>query len=90
MSWINDLKPGDTVWQLELHHSFQDGCARWKATIVSVETNYIETVYERDYNCQWLLELCKGLAPNHRTFNKTWIKNYFAPDDSINIEQWTQ
>jgi hypothetical protein len=86
--WIANLKVGDSVYTIERCKSYPDGVWKWESKVTGIsESSCIETVFERDYKLQWLLELTKDLAPNHRTYAKTWTKNYFAPDGTINIEQ---
>lgn len=84
MGWYKDLKIGDKVVTLEItpHKMW-----KWESVISKIEKGYIETKYVRDWNDLELLELCKNLAPNHRTFSEQTVKNYFGPDGSINIEK---
>ena len=84
--WISNLNVGDSVYTIERHKKIPNGFWKWESKVTAIETNYIETCFERDYNLEWLLEQCKDLAPYHRTFSKQWVKNYFAPERSINIE----
>lgn len=77
---------GDKVWQIENCRDFPNGTWKWEAIVVKAESNYIETEYCRDRNLLWLQELVKKLSPHHRTYERTWEKNYFSPDGSINIE----
>lgn len=86
--WLKELKIGDKIYQVERHPSMPNGKSLWKAEVTKIETNYIETVCERDNTLEWLLELTKKLANNHRTFNKVWTKNYYGPDGSINVEKY--
>jgi hypothetical protein len=85
--WISNLKVGDSVYTIERCKSYPDGVWKWVSKVTVVESNYIETVFERDYNLEWLREATKNLVPYHRTYQKTTIKNYFVPDGTINIEQ---
>jgi hypothetical protein len=87
MKWIKNLKVGDEVYTIERHKNLPNGSYKWKSKVIKIEPNYIETVYERDYKLEWLLDLCENLASNHRTFDTQYVKNYFSPDGVINIEE---
>ena len=78
--WIKALNIGDKVLTLERNF-------KWASVVISIELNYIETKFMRDYNNEELILLTKNLAPNHRTFSTNFVKNYFGPDGSINIEK---
>ncbi len=77
---------GDSVLTIERHPNYPNGIWKWESRVVAVENNYIETTYERPRDLDWLKELVKNLDPLHRTFERTWIKNYYAPDGTINVE----
>ena len=83
-TWIKELKIGDEVINIERNGN---RIWKWKAKVIAIESNYIETTYARDWKNEELLALCKNLAPNHRTFSTQYVKNYFAPDGTINIEK---
>jgi hypothetical protein len=85
-NWIKNLKVGDSVYTIDRHKNIPGGSWKWKSEITIIESSYIETVYRRERGLAWLEAAILKLAPNHRTFEKTWSKNYFAPDGSINIE----
>ena len=86
--WINNLKVGDKVYTIEKYPSIPNGKWLWVSTIIIIENNYIETEFYRDTYQLWLNEIVSTLAPNHRTFIKQTVKNYFSPIDfTINIEQ---
>jgi hypothetical protein len=78
------MNVNDKVLSIE---RFGDLIFKWESTVIAIESNYIETTYVRDYRNEILMELCKKLAPNHRTFSKQYVRNYYAPDGSINIEE---
>ena len=84
MEWIKELKIGDRVLSIE---RYGDRIWKWESVVIKIESNYIETSYERDWKNEELLLLAKGLAPNHRTFTKQYVKNYFSPAGEINIEK---
>lgn len=84
MEWIKNLKVGDKVLTLERNVY---GVWKWESEVISTANNYIETLYRRDENNEMLTELVAKLAPNHRTYMRQWVKNYFGPDGSINIEE---
>lgn len=80
-NWVKNLKVGDKVLTIEREF-------KWESTIVSLNDGYVETTYFRDHKNKELLEMCKNLIGNHRTFTQQWVKNYFSPvDGSINIEE---
>lgn len=83
---ISAIKVGDLVYTLEYHISIPGGMWKWDSIVTTVDTSYIETEYTRDWKLEWLTDLCKRLAPNHRTFSKQTVKNYFSPTGKINIE----
>lgn len=91
MEWISNLKVGDPVHQIEVG---SDGnIYKWKGKVFAIESNYIEVEYNRDFNNEDYLNLIQKLLKDgklsviHRTFERTWIKNYFSPDGTINIEE---
>lgn len=84
MDWIKDLKVGDSIFQIEKHKDITNGFCLWNAVITKIEPNFIETSWTRDWNQEWLINLCKKLAPNHRTFSPQTTKNYFN-NGNINI-----
>lgn len=86
MEWIKNLKIGDKVITLELTRK---GTWKWDSIVTKIESSYIETTYTRDWNNLELLELCKDLDNNHRTFSEQIVKNYFGADGSINIERYS-
>ena len=85
--WISNLKIGDFVYYIENHPGIPGGKWKWKAEVVKIESNYIETVHQRERGLAWLEAVTLKLASNHRTFSKTWNKNYFGPEGGINIEK---
>ena len=85
--WIKELKVGDLVYTIERHKNCPNGLWKWESTVIAIDSGYIETKYSRPMDLAWLNELVKQLAPNHRTFDTQYIKNYFGPDGSINIER---
>jgi hypothetical protein len=86
MKWIENLKIGDKVIQLERSGK---RVWKWEATVLYTSSVYVETSVVRDiYNAE-LAELVKRLSPIHRTYEKTFTKNYFAPDGTINLEPLT-
>ena len=85
--WIKELKVGDLVYTIERHKNCPDGLWKWKSTIIAIDECYVETTYSRSWDLKWLNDLANNLAPNHRTFDTQYIKNYFGPDGSINIEK---
>ena len=90
MDWIKELKIGDNVFQIERHPTMPNGEWKWNAIVTKIESNYIETTFERDRNLEWLQELVKKLSPIHRTYQRNWIKNYDGTDGTINIERWQE
>lgn len=84
--WIKNLKVGDKVYTIERHANMPGGSYKWKSEITIIESSYIETMYRRERGLAWLEGACLKLSVIHRTFEKTWSKNYFAPDGTINIE----
>lgn len=93
MEWIKFLNIGDTVWQIEMNKSIPNGFHKWKGKIVKIETGYIEVKWQREPTLfleETRKEMKKGSSNNFdRTYFEQWTKNYFAPDGSINIEQYT-
>ncbi len=86
-NWISDLKIGDSVYTIERNIKIPNGFYRWESKVTQIRINYIETSYARDFNLEWLLELCKDLAPYHRTFEKVREKKYYMPNGNIDIEK---
>lgn len=86
--WVKDLKVGDDVFQVEKHPTMPNGEWHWKAKIIKIESNYIETEYCRDRNLEWLMVLTKKLAPHHRTYSPQFCKNYFSPNGEINLKPY--
>ena len=84
--WITDLKIGDIVYTIERHKDIPGGEWKWKSVVTKIESNYIETEFERE-RLDWLEELTKKLAVHHRTYQKQFVKNYFY-NNEINITQY--
>jgi hypothetical protein len=87
---VHELKIGDYVFQIEKHPEIPGGIWKWKAKVVAIESNYIETEYARDRSVEWLRAITNRLAPNHRTYNTGWCKNYYDPKGCINLEPYTE
>ena len=83
------MKVGDEVYTIERNPNIPGGSWKWRSIIVKIESNYIETTYCRERGLDWLEAATLKLSANHRTFNKTWSKNYYGPDGSINVEKLT-
>lgn len=86
-AWIKDLKVGDKVYQVERSPKIPGGKWQWEAVVTKIDPAYIETAFERDSSLEWLQEIIESLAPNQRTYGKITMKNYYAPDGTINIEK---
>ena len=94
MDWIKELKIGDKVFQIERHKNIPNGFWKWKGFVMKIESNYIEVKYHRE-PVAWLeearLEMKKKAQGNiDKTYDESWVKNYFAPDGTINIERWQE
>lgn len=85
---FENLKVGDEVIQID---RTSIGDFRYKAIVVRIENNFIETTYER-YPYPEIIELVERLMKQgklsvlHRTFHKTWNKNYYDSLGNIDIE----
>jgi hypothetical protein len=89
--WIKNLKVGDKVFQVERNKLIPTGFWKWKGVVTKIESNFIEVKYCRE-PVDWLEDLRVKMKKNSNsnidsTYNDNWIKNYFAPDGTINIEQ---
>jgi len=85
--WLNCLVVGDEVYTIERNWKIPGETWKWKSTIVALNKSYIETVYCRERGVPWLEKMVADLTVNHRTYERTWVKNYFAPDGTINIQK---
>jgi hypothetical protein len=78
---------GEEVLQIEYGNSYPNGVAKFKGVVTRIESSFIEVMHQKPNNIPWLIDLCKNLAPIHRTYYKTWTKNYFDNNGNINIEK---
>lgn len=85
---ILSLKPGDKVITVERYAVRVDDEVEVReyehvSEVVRVESNYVETKYERSYNPEW--HRADGSLIFERAYHMTWVKNYFDPNGEINI-----
>ncbi len=55
--WISKLKIGDIVYTIELCKAYPNDKWMWESKVTKIESNYIETTFERDRDLEWLKEL---------------------------------
>ena len=79
VNWISELRIGDEVVTVETGGKW---ILKNKSTVINIERMYIETSFFRELNPA----IEDGLQGNHRTYDKQFMRNYFAPDGSIGIE----
>lgn len=81
-SQIDKLSIGQSILQIE---NTVIGSFKHKGRITNITNAFIEVEYIR-HPYPEIIEATTKLQPYHRTFEKTWQKNYFDNDGNTNLE----
>lgn len=79
---INNLSVGQSIFQIE---NTIIGSFKHKGIITNITNSFIEVEYIR-HPYPEIIEMTTKLQPYHRTFEKTWQKNYFDINGNTNLE----
>lgn len=69
---------GDEISVTERSILLPNGFYNWKGKVTDIQSNYIEAEFYRTPE-PFVIELCKKLANNHRTYLKQTMRIYLTP-----------